>query len=55
MILEREDCIRKWRQLIGPTRPIDARLKSPNSLRALFGISDTRNSFHGSGKQHCLK
>jgi nucleoside diphosphate kinase len=30
---------------------IRARVNQPNTLRALYGLTDTRNSFHGSGKK----
>ncbi|KAJ1917767.1 hypothetical protein H4219_003021 [Mycoemilia scoparia] len=48
MVLKGPDVISRWRKLIGPTRPPRARISDPNSLRAQFGITDTRNSFHGS-------
>ncbi|KAJ1981632.1 hypothetical protein H4R35_000631 [Dimargaris xerosporica] len=48
LILEGPDAIRNWRSLIGPTHPIRARLSQPQTLRAQFGLTDTRNSFHGS-------
>jgi hypothetical protein len=28
---------------------ISARINQPETLRALYGLTDTRNSFHGSG------
>ena len=46
--VEGEDCITKWRTLLGPTHLQRARTESPNSLRALFALSDTRNVAHGS-------
>ncbi|KJE92267.1 nucleoside-diphosphate kinase [Capsaspora owczarzaki ATCC 30864] len=48
MVLEREDAIRYWRLLMGPTHPARARQNSPNTLRSIYGLSDTRNSLHGS-------
>ncbi|TPX48629.1 nucleoside-diphosphate kinase [Synchytrium endobioticum] len=49
MILHHEtDAISQWRSLIGRTQPIHARRAAPASLRALYGITDTRNAFHGS-------
>jgi nucleoside-diphosphate kinase len=47
-ILEKEDAVNEWRKLLGPTHPCRARMLMPNSLRALYGSTDTRNSFHGS-------
>ena len=46
--LFREDAIRKWRDLIGPTDVEKARVEQPNCLRAQFGITETKNCFHGS-------
>jgi|SaaInlStandDraft_5_1057022.scaffolds.fasta_scaffold11850_2 nucleoside-diphosphate kinase len=48
-VLEGPGAIGKWRELLGPTHASLARLQQPQSLRARFGISDTRNAFHGSG------
>ncbi|XP_057679619.1 nucleoside diphosphate kinase 6 [Corythoichthys intestinalis] len=47
-ILAREDAIRHWRELMGPTKVFRARYTSPASLRARFGLTDTRNTTHGS-------
>lgn len=51
-----KNAIKEWRAIIGKTQPIRAKLLEEEeatedgrrSLRALFGITDTRNSFHGS-------
>ncbi|PRP87968.1 hypothetical protein PROFUN_02705 [Planoprotostelium fungivorum] len=42
------DVITHWRTLMGPTHAEKARANSPNSIRAQFGYSDTRNVVHGS-------
>ncbi|TPX35477.1 nucleoside-diphosphate kinase [Synchytrium microbalum] len=57
MILRHErDAITSWREVIGPTQPIRAKRTPPSSsLRALYGISDTRNSFHGSDSPESAK
>eukprot|EP01139_Manchomonas_bermudensis_P001656 Amastigsp_a2572_46.p1 type:complete len:167 gc:universal Amastigsp_a2572_46:45-545(+) len=49
LILGRADdrAIAHWRELIGPTHALRARTGAPTSLRAAFGLSDTRNGFHG--------
>ncbi|XP_017966853.1 nucleoside diphosphate kinase 6 [Drosophila navojoa] len=47
-ILQSESCIQKWRQLMGPTKVFRAVYTDPNSIRALYGLSDTRNACHGS-------
>ncbi|CAH1398936.1 unnamed protein product [Nezara viridula] len=49
-ILAREDGIRTWRGLMGPTRALDAQYTQPTSLRGLYGLSNTRNATHGSGR-----
>jgi len=40
--------ITTWRTLMGPTKVMKARYTEPNSIRGLFGLSDTRNCSHGS-------
>ena len=40
--------IKKWRDLIGPTKCMVARVEAPNSLRALYGTEGVRNATHGS-------
>lgn len=42
------NCIKKWRDLIGPTKCQIARVEAPNSLRALYGTEGVRNACHGS-------
>lgn len=51
LLLAREDAVRHWRQLIGPTCPHEASRTHPHSLRGQFGISGTANSLHGSGEE----
>lgn len=44
--------------IIMPSRyptTISARIDMPQSLRAIHGLTDTRNSFHGSGKHQCVQ
>lgn len=48
MELVSDDCIAKWRGLIGPTNCHVARAEAPNSIRALFGTDGTKNAVHGS-------
>lgn len=48
-ILAGYDAISKWRQLLGPTKVYQAQFTDPNSIRGMFGLSDTRNAAHGSG------
>ena len=35
---------------MGPTKPSLAQELAPGSIRALHGLTDTRNSVHGSGE-----
>eukprot|EP01102_Stenamoeba_stenopodia_P002804 TRINITY_DN12677_c0_g1_i1.p1 TRINITY_DN12677_c0_g1~~TRINITY_DN12677_c0_g1_i1.p1 ORF type:complete len:208 (+),score=41.97 TRINITY_DN12677_c0_g1_i1:129-752(+) len=50
LVLEKKDgsAIQAWRKLIGPTHLRVAKKQDPSSLRAKFGLSDTRNVAHGS-------
>ncbi|KAB5539815.1 hypothetical protein PHYPO_G00093480 [Pangasianodon hypophthalmus] len=47
-ILAREDAITHWRELMGPTKVYRARYTSPRTIRAQYGLTDTRNTTHGS-------
>ncbi|KAG0344162.1 Nucleoside diphosphate kinase 6 [Podila humilis] len=55
LILEKPNAIADWRALIGPTHPPRARINAPGTLRALYGMTDTRNSFHGSDADETAK
>lgn len=41
------DAVKRWRTLIGPTHVYKAQWTHPETLRARYGLSDTRNGFHG--------
>ncbi len=45
MALEREDAIRKWREVMGATNPANA---AEGTIRKKFGTSIERNAAHGS-------
>ena len=45
LCLEGENAVTRWRDLMGATDPAKA---APESLRARFGESHTRNAVHGS-------
>ncbi|KAM6159598.1 nucleoside diphosphate kinase 6 isoform 1-T1 [Erethizon dorsatum] len=47
-ILAHKDAVQLWRTLMGPTRVFQARHTAPDSLRGSFGLTDTRNTTHGS-------
>ncbi|XP_046405383.1 nucleoside diphosphate kinase 6 [Ischnura elegans] len=40
-----------WRRILGPARVYQAKAEYPNSIRALYGVTDTRNSAHGSDSE----
>ncbi len=45
LALEREDAIRKWREVMGATNPANA---AEGTIRKCFGASIERNAVHGS-------
>ncbi|XP_053988236.1 nucleoside diphosphate kinase 6-like [Hylaeus anthracinus] len=47
-ILADYDAIVKWRKLMGPTKVYQAQYIAPDTIRGMFGLSDTRNATHGS-------
>lgn len=51
-ILAAHDAIVKWRQLMGPTKVYQAQYNAPDTIRGMFGLSDTRNATHGSGNHN---
>ncbi|XP_033644998.1 nucleoside diphosphate kinase 6-like [Asterias rubens] len=54
-ILARHDAIAHWRHLMGPTKTFRAKHDAPDSLRARFGLTDTRNATHGSDSPETAK
>ncbi|XP_047492376.1 nucleoside diphosphate kinase 6-like isoform X1 [Penaeus chinensis] len=48
LVLAREDAIKHWRALMGPTKVYKTKYEAPHTLRGLYGLTDTRNSTHGS-------
>jgi len=48
MKLEKEDAVKGWRTLMGPTNSEKAREEAPQSVRALFGTDGSQNAVHGS-------
>lgn len=51
-ILGGTNAIVRWRELLGPTKAYRAQFTDPESIRGIFGLSDTRNAAHGSGWMH---
>ncbi|MDD8029355.1 MAG: nucleoside-diphosphate kinase [Acidobacteriota bacterium] len=45
LLLERENAIARWREVMGATDPAKA---APGTLRRLYGFSIERNAVHGS-------
>lgn len=45
------DVIRRWRERLGPTDPIKARLEAPGTVRALLGEEGPWNAGHGSDSE----
>ena len=45
MVLEKENAVAAWRDLMGPTNPADA---DAGTIRALYGKSIGENATHGS-------
>ncbi|KAJ1478125.1 nucleoside diphosphate kinase [Baffinella frigidus] len=48
LILQKDDAIKGWRSLMGPTNSIKARAEAKDSLRAKFGTDGSQNACHGS-------
>lgn len=55
LILAGDNAISKWREILGPTKVFKTVYTHPNSIRSLFGLSDTRNVCHGSDSIHSAK
>ncbi|NXJ13133.1 NDK5 kinase, partial [Odontophorus gujanensis] len=48
MVLARHQAVSYWKELLGPSNSIKARMTHPHSLRAIYGTDDLRNGLHGS-------
>ncbi|XP_071531116.1 nucleoside diphosphate kinase 6-like isoform X1 [Panulirus ornatus] len=51
LILAHEDAIRQWRSLMGPTKVYKTKYEAPDTIRGMYGLSDTRNCTHGSDSE----
>ena len=52
LVLEGDDAIAKYREVMGATNPVDA---APGSIRKDFGVNHQRNSVHGSDAPETAK
>ncbi|XP_041253632.1 nucleoside diphosphate kinase homolog 5 isoform X1 [Onychostruthus taczanowskii] len=48
MVLARNCAVSYWKELLGPSNSLRARITHPHSLRALYGTDELRNGLHGS-------
>nr|CAB3262926.1 uncharacterized protein LOC100185269 [Phallusia mammillata] len=48
LLLAKENGITDWRKLMGPTKVYKSQFTDPNTIRGRFGLTDTRNTVHGS-------
>lgn len=54
-ILAGDNVIPRWRALLGPARVYKTIYSHPESIRGLFGLTDTRNVCHGSDSMESAK
>ncbi|EKX52833.1 hypothetical protein GUITHDRAFT_92107, partial [Guillardia theta CCMP2712] len=48
LVLQKENAIKGWRELMGPTNSLKAKTEAKDSLRAKFGTDGSKNACHGS-------
>ncbi|KAK3857936.1 hypothetical protein Pcinc_035844 [Petrolisthes cinctipes] len=48
LILAHENAIKHWREVMGPTKVYRTKYEAPHTIRGRYGLTDTRNSTHGS-------
>ncbi|XP_064605485.1 nucleoside diphosphate kinase 6-like [Liolophura sinensis] len=47
-ILARDNAVQEWRRLMGPTKVLRTIHEDADSIRGMYGLTDTRNCTHGS-------
>uniref|UniRef100_H0WSK7 Thioredoxin domain-containing protein 3 n=1 Tax=Otolemur garnettii TaxID=30611 RepID=H0WSK7_OTOGA len=52
LALTKWNAVSAWRHLMGPTDPEEARMLAPDTIRARFGISVSKNIVHGSSNTY---
>jgi nucleoside-diphosphate kinase len=58
IVLRGDDVVARWRKMIGPTNPADARATHPDTIRAMFGSTSgpiMHNAVHGSDSEESAK
>jgi len=55
LLLEKVDAVREWRRVMGPTSVEDAKKEAPNSVRAKYAETTTKNAAHGSDSLQSAK
>ena len=50
MVLAHPSAVQRCREMMGPTKSYVAQIAAPHSIRGMYGLTDTRNSIHGSGE-----
>ncbi|KAL5250149.1 hypothetical protein ACHWQZ_G016021 [Mnemiopsis leidyi] len=56
LVLSANNAVEKWRNIMGPTDPNEAKTSQPQSLRSKLGKDILKNGFHGSSSvEHALK
>ena len=50
-----DNALQRWKEILGPTNPADARQEAPTSIRAQFGTANPRNACHGSDSESSAK
>ncbi len=50
IVAQGRQAVQKWKELMGPSNPVEARKSSPDSIRAQLGKDESRNAVSGSEK-----